>query len=173
MKVMERFHGELIPAQETRQAKLEDDVTEWVGVTVPETIDRLTGAIARKLQKAHDTFDIENAKILKREQKITDRFAHHIQRSAQLFEDERATRVAKFLTLDEDCRDTERHDDRAEERHIAAIHHSIVDVQKLLGEASEAREREDNTLLDSMIYAQSQLQASVLKAFGSQAAAEE
>ena len=48
-----------------------------------------------------------------------------------------------------------------------------MDVQKLLQEASDAREREDNTLLDSMIYAQSQLQASVLKAFGSQAAAEE
>ena len=52
MKMVERFHGELIPAQETRQAKLEDDVTEWVDVTIPETIDRLTGAIARKLQKA-------------------------------------------------------------------------------------------------------------------------
>ena len=51
MKMVERFHGELIPAQETRQAKLEDDVTEWVDVTIPETIDRLTGAIARKLQK--------------------------------------------------------------------------------------------------------------------------
>ena len=90
-----------------------------------------------------------------------------------MFEDERATRVAKFLTLDEDCRDTERHDDRAEARHSAASQRSGVDVQKLRGEASEAREREDNTLLDSMIYAQSQLQASVLKAFGSQAAAEE
>ena len=54
MKMIERFHGELIPAQETRQAKLEDDVTEWVDVTIPETIDRLTGAIARKLQKVLD-----------------------------------------------------------------------------------------------------------------------
>ena len=54
MKMVERFHGELIPAQETRQAKLEDDVTEWVDVTIPETIDRLTGAIARKLQKVPD-----------------------------------------------------------------------------------------------------------------------
>ena len=40
MKMVERFHGELIPAQETRQAKLEDDVTEWVDITIPETIDR-------------------------------------------------------------------------------------------------------------------------------------
>ena len=123
--------------------------------------------------QAHDTFDIENAKILKREQKITDRFGVHIQRSAQLFEDERATRLAKFTTLDEDCRDTERHDDRAEERHIAACHHSIVDVQKLLQSASDAREREDNTLLDSMIYSQSKLQQSVLAAFGAEAAAQE
>ena len=64
------------------------------------------------------------------------------------------------------------HGDAVTVHHIGHLG-GIVDVQKLLGEASEAREREDNTLLDSMIYAQSQLQASVLKAFGSQAAAEE
>ena len=58
MKMVERFHGELIPAQETRQAKLEDDVTEWVDVTIPETIDRLTGAIARKLQKVGGCVEI-------------------------------------------------------------------------------------------------------------------
>ena len=33
-------------------------------------MDEQSGAVTRKLQKAHETFDIENAKIAKREQKV-------------------------------------------------------------------------------------------------------
>lgn len=173
MSVMEGFHGDGIPQQFARQSKLEEDVTEFVDVTVPTVIDRLTGEVKRKLQKAHDTFDIENAKILKREQKITQRFAVHIQKSAQAFEDERATRKAKLTVLSEDCFEAERQDDRAEERHTSACHHSILDVKKELAEEVGVREREDNTLLDSMIYSQSKLQQSVLTAFGAEAAGRE
>ena len=52
---------------------------------------------------------------MKREQKITVRFDKHVQRSAQSFEDERATRRAKFTVLGEDIDDVERLDDRADE----------------------------------------------------------
>ena len=115
MAVMEKFHGDLIPAQEERMTASETEVDHFVKVTVPTVIDRQSGIVARKLQKAHDTFDIENAKILKREQKITVRFDKHVQRSAQSFEDERATRRAKFTVLGEDIDDVERLDDRADE----------------------------------------------------------
>lgn len=36
---------------------------------MPRTVEEQSGAVTRKLQKAHETFDIENAKITKREQK--------------------------------------------------------------------------------------------------------
>ena len=98
MAVVEDFHGKRIPAQEQRLEASEKDVTEFVDVTVPATIDRQSGIVARKLRKAHDTFDIENAKILKREQKITQRFETHIRRSAQASEDERATRASARAT---------------------------------------------------------------------------
>ena len=50
---------------ESGDAKLE----EFIHVTVPRILDDQNGAVSRKLQKAHETFDIENAKIIKREQK--------------------------------------------------------------------------------------------------------
>ena len=168
MAVMEKFHGELIPLQEERMTASEKEVDHFVKVTVPTVIDRQSGIVARKLQKAHDTFDIENAKILKREQKITVRFDKHVQRSAQSFEDERATRRAKFTVLAEDIDDVERLDDRAEERHNSAAHNSIVALRTQLEDECGVREKEDNTLLDSMIYSQMKLQASVLEAFGAE-----
>ena len=92
MKMVERFHGELIPAQETRQAKLEDDADGVDGCHHAETIVGLTGAIARK-PRTHD----EQRTPRSQEGANTDRFAHHIQRWAQ-FRDERATRVASSDT---------------------------------------------------------------------------
>lgn len=43
---------------------------EFVSVTVPRIVDEQSGTVTRKLKKAHETFDIENAKIAKREQKV-------------------------------------------------------------------------------------------------------
>lgn len=51
---------------EADEGKLDD----FVNKTVPRTVDEQSGAVTRKLQKAQETFDIENAKIQKREQKV-------------------------------------------------------------------------------------------------------
>lgn len=46
-------------------------VEEFVHKTVPRIVDDQSGTVTRRLQKAHETFDIENAKIAKREQKVS------------------------------------------------------------------------------------------------------
>lgn len=51
---------------EAGEAKMQ----EFVCSTVPRIVEAQSGAVTRKLQKAHETFDIENAKIAKREQKV-------------------------------------------------------------------------------------------------------
>ena len=68
-------------------------------------IGRLTGAIARKLQEPTTLFDIENAKILKREQKSQTVCSPHPAVGAVVRGRADHAR-AQFLTLDEDCRDT-------------------------------------------------------------------
>ena len=132
-------------------------------------MDRQSGIVSRKLQKAHDTFDIENQKVLKREQKIVSRFRKHAERTAQAFEDERATRLSKFMLLGEEISDTERHDDRQEEKTVKVIIDEIIKIRDLEKEETSIRETEDNTLLDTMLYAQQRLQESVLKSFGAEA----
>jgi hypothetical protein len=107
--------------------------------------------------------------VQKREQKIVQRFRKHAQRTAQAFEDERATRRAKFLLLGEEVDDAERWGDRAEERGVRQAVREVTAVRALLASEEAARVLEDSSLLDAMLYAQQRLQAAVLRSFGESA----
>jgi len=163
---IEDFNKDKIPPQELRMADNERGVEVFVGETIPAVVDRQSGIVSRKLQKAHDTFDIENAKVMKREQKIVSRFRKHAERTAQAFEDERATRISKFTLLGEEIADNERPSDRQEEKQIGEVMKEILAIRSALEEATFAREKEDNTLLDTMLYAQKRLQDCILHSFG-------
>lgn len=169
METMESFHGDLIPAEEANRDLLEHDANIFIRDTLPQVIDRQSGIVERKLRKARDTFDIENAKIAKRELKIVERFRTHAGRTAQAFEDERATRKSKFCLLTERLAATERMDDRNDERTAVAAVNAIAHLQARLQDECAEREREDNSLLDTMLFAQQALQSSVVKAFGPEA----
>ena len=117
------------------------------------------------------TTQIENAKVMKREQKIRARFQKHEERTAQAFEDERATRLSKFVLLGEEVADTERSYDRAEEKAVRMVIEEVVGIRGLLSSEEDLREKEDNVILDTMLYAQQRLQAAILRSFGDDAEA--
>lgn len=165
MDTMRVFHMD-IPKDEARLTAIDDDAREFVDTTVPAVIDRQSGIVERKLAQAVDTFDIDNAKIRQREQKIVARFATHAKRTAQAFEDERATRVSKTRAIEDDVAAIERTDDHQEERATAAAHNALTDLRTKVANEQATRQKHDNALLDSMIYAQNKLQHSVLAAFG-------
>jgi len=71
---------------------MEEDLHHFVHVTVPKAIDECSGIIARKVEKARETFQIENTKVMKREEKIVERFCKHVGQTAQGMEDENASR---------------------------------------------------------------------------------
>jgi hypothetical protein len=62
---------------------------QFIKETVPAVVEAQSGAVTRKLQAAHEGFDIECAKIQKREQKIMKRFEAHVRAAAQSIEDEK------------------------------------------------------------------------------------
>eukprot|EP00614_Pseudopedinella_elastica_P012828 CAMPEP_0172598658 /NCGR_PEP_ID=MMETSP1068-20121228/18714_1 /TAXON_ID=35684 /ORGANISM="Pseudopedinella elastica, Strain CCMP716" /LENGTH=286 /DNA_ID=CAMNT_0013398615 /DNA_START=191 /DNA_END=1054 /DNA_ORIENTATION=- len=163
---VERFHVEKIPPQEVRMGQTEDEVEQFVGDTIPAVVDKQSGIVIRELKKANDTFNIENAKVAKREQKIVSRFQRHTERTAQAFEDERATRLSKFMLFGEEVGDRERVFDRKEESTVRLVVAEVAQIRKLLRDELKLREKEDNTLLDTMLYAQQRLQAALLLSFG-------
>ena len=164
--IFETFHGSDLPLADEEIVKLDEQVLNFSATTVP-TATAAGDAVATKIQKAHDTFDIDNAKIMAADQKLIATFRKHAQRTAQNFEDEKATASAKYFLLTEDIDAVERTADRHEETHATAAHNAIRHLQhKLQTDCINDRQHQDNQLLDSMIYSQHMLQASVLKAFG-------
>ena len=71
------FEEEVRVMDEDRQCKWYDSFRHFVDVTVPDVIDKQSGAVTRHLHKSRETFEIENTKLLKREDKIWTRFAAH------------------------------------------------------------------------------------------------
>mmetsp|Transcript_14778 Transcript_14778/g.44754 ORF Transcript_14778/g.44754 Transcript_14778/m.44754 type:complete len:296 (+) Transcript_14778:86-973(+) len=168
MALFEAYHGTAIPETEAHLEALKESATSFAKETVPR-VTEASDAVSRKLQKASDTFEVQNARILKREHKIVETFKTHAKKTAQSFEDERATRRAKTFLFTEDLRDQERAADVDEERLTGKAHTDLRALRKYLDDhCANEREHHDNVLLDAMIFAQHKLQASVLKAFGSE-----
>ncbi|CAN0024242.1 unnamed protein product, partial [Phaeothamnion confervicola] len=89
--ISSRFEGDLA-AQEAWVEEMEAGVDKFIKVRVPAVIEQQGGAVTRRLHKARETFEIENAKVAKREHKTVKRFEKHVGATAQTFEDEAATR---------------------------------------------------------------------------------
>lgn len=166
MALMDEFHQKKVPPQKKRMADNTDEVEVFVNETIPAVIDQQSGDLRRRLKKENDTFDIENAKVLKREQKIIQRFHRHVERTTQAFEDERATRVSTTYRLEEEICDTQRLDDRQEEQQIKEVIFGNLKIRDMLRSEEEKREKEDNTIVNTMILAQKKLQVQILKSFG-------
>lgn len=167
--VEEAITVRFVPDLQTQEGRVVSDEArahEFINVAVPLVIENQSGTVTRKLQKAHETFDIENAKIHKRELKIVKRLEEHVGHTAQSLEDEKATRLSKLWLLGEDIEETERMDDRAEEVVTVRTIHDIKALQEELKETAAERERKDVLLLDSMIKAQEKLQACIIDTFG-------
>ena len=162
------FHEVHIPPQEERMTHLEGDFDHFVNVTVPKCIDECSEMIARKVVKAREYFEIENTKVLKREEKIVERFERHVGRTEQGLEDEEATRVAKLSLLTEEIDKPERVDERLEEVKITKVMREIVKVREMIKFEEAERAEEDGLILDEMLRTQEKLQRSVLENFGAE-----
>ncbi|KAG5192557.1 hypothetical protein JKP88DRAFT_292970 [Tribonema minus] len=152
--------------QEERVEANKARVDKFIKVTIPGVIEAQSGAVTRKLQKAHETFDIENAKIHKREQKIMKRFEVHVRGTAQSIEDEKAMRQSRHWLLEEDMIEAERMDDRGEEVVTVRTMLDIKEVREDIAATVSERQRKDCLLLDSMLEAQQKLQACIIETFG-------
>merc|ERR1712146_159372 len=85
-------------------ANVENDSKHYVNVIVPDVIEKQSGQVMKKLKAAHESFDIEVAKIHTREEKIKEKYANHKANTAQTFCDETNTRKAKLALMVEDIR---------------------------------------------------------------------
>jgi len=162
------FHTTHIPPLEDRMTAQEEDFEYFVYTTVPRLIDECTETIARRVEKARETFVIENTKVVKREEKLVERFERHLGKTMQGNEDEEATRISKMRLLTEEIDVPERVDERAEEVKITEVMREIVEVREMIKKEKIERAEEDGVVLDQMLRTQEKLQRSVLENFGAE-----
>jgi len=166
--IFDKVDAELIPAELARIDTIEKDADFFVRDTVPAAIERQSGEVSRQLRRAYETFEIEKKKECKRELKLADKASHHMQNTAQRFDDENALMSSCFFNLEDDIMEYERN---AARMHLLRNATSI-DAIELLNSVAETertlRTSEDVEVLDTVIETQGLLQQTVLMHFGTQ-----
>lgn len=142
------------------------DFNKFAYTSVPEIMEKLQGTITRRLEKNHETFDIENAKIQKREKKTLGALESNEKKSESSFRVERDRRVLKFQEREEEFHHVMRVDNRDSERKQANQVEILVSLQHQLHEESKVREKEDLAILDKLAASFHQLQSSILENLG-------
>ncbi|POM76309.1 hypothetical protein PHPALM_6458 [Phytophthora palmivora] len=161
-----RLEAQEITAQEKKLHECESEFRTFAYTTVPEIMEKLQGTITRKLEKNHETFDIENAKIQKREKKTLHVLESNERKTDASFRTETARRVAKFQEREEEFHHVMRVDNRAVERDQSTQIQGLVALHAQLRAESTLREKEDLEILDNLSSSFGRLQASILENLG-------
>lgn len=149
-----------------RVRKCDADFRLFAYTTVPEIMEQLQGTITRKLEKNHETFDIENAKIQKREKKTLDALDANEKRTGMGFRTEEERRALKFRERDEDFHQVMRFDNRSSERQQIDIVETLASLRQQLNEEARVRRQEDLEILDNLSTSFRRLQGSILENLG-------
>ena len=151
--------------------KLERQMRDFVDTTVPLVIEEQTGQVVRYMTRAHETFDIDNTKLLKREEKIIERFERHREETKALLAHLESTSIKSLIDMDEDLDLIEREDDRAEESFQCDILRKISLLKVRIQVEKQARRAQDKILVDSFEASMSQLQQACLANYAAAEAA--
>ncbi|GLE00236.1 hypothetical protein PINS_up008963 [Pythium insidiosum] len=152
--------------EEKRIRECDADARQFFYTTVPEIMEKLQGTITRKLEKNHETFDIENAKIQKRERKMASMLEVDEKRTDTNFRVERERRQEKFREREEEFHHTMRADNRSTERQQCERIDTLVSLQQQLQEEGRVRQKEDLAILDKIGTSFNRLQSSILENLG-------
>ena len=162
----DRFEDMINYMSKDRQDAWWDSFRYFVDVTVPDVVDKQSGEVTRHLHKSKETFEIDNTKLLKREDKIWARYHHHVKDVDQAFKQEEKTRWFSQMTMAESIDDADRRCDRMDERVHTESTARLVTLKDAVQGEQEERSRRDAEILDNLEKSTARLQAAILKNFG-------
>jgi len=161
-----KIEEEEVPKVHRRYDLWYEDFRTFVDVTVPEVIERQQGTVTRHLKKARESFEIDNTKLLQREQDIRDNFASHVKDAVRMQQQETKTRTRDQLLLEEVINERTRVWDRCEEDFYAPYMTQITEMKGAMEEEVKVRAENDMVVLETMKESMDRLQAVVLTNFG-------
>lgn len=126
----------------------------------------------RFLQQTRESFQIENAKIKRREEKIVERLAAHEVEEAGLHDAEARTRHKVLQAFEEDMDRQFQEEDRREPVVQNRVRHELVAVHSDIAREGAERGRQDAIILATLADSMGALQRTVLENFGAEAGAD-
>jgi len=135
---------------------------DFTEIKVPSDIDNATGQIERQLKKYQESFDIDNAKLVKREEKIRDRLKEFKIQTKNSFDDEKLTRRSKYLEILENLDDISRKEDRESERQHTKIVNDLATEKERLRRTIKMREATDTEIIENIKANMARMQKSIL-----------
>ena len=161
-----KIEVEEVPSVHRRYDLWYEDFREFVDITVPDVIERQQGQVTRMLKKSRESFEIDNTKLLQREQDIRDSFTHHVKEAVRMQEQETKTRTRDQLLLEEVINERTRVWDRCEEDFYAPYMSQITEMKAAMESEIVIRAENDMVVLETMKESMDRLQAVVLSNFG-------
>lgn len=126
--------------------------------------------VVRYLSQTQESFEIENAKIRKREENLEHRFAEHRRNAESLAEAEREKRADRFWALEQDMSAQAARKNRSAPRRENRVKHALAGVRSDLGKERGIREGRDVEVLSTLTDSMAALQQTVLDNFGANSA---
>ncbi|CAK4079474.1 unnamed protein product [Aphanomyces euteiches] len=123
---------------------------EYEKVHIPEVIEARTTELTSKLSNFMQAFEEERKRRLDREAEILKRLSDHEQLVADQFSKERRDREVKSTELKESLDTYTKTRLRGDNKFQLVAQQEIVNIQNLLVQESQTREREDDEIIDAL-----------------------
>jgi len=162
------FNEDWLPPPGKRLDEWQNDLDHFVEVTVPETIENQSGRVTRHLLKAQESFDIDNAKLLKRERRIVGHFDQQVDLARKNMNEVSRKRELSYRQLEQDMEEAEREAAMAENKHTEHCVDRVRQVEEMGHGLADRRANADAELLHSIEASLSRFQKAVLQNFGSE-----
>ncbi len=135
---------------------------------VPDLVQRLIGPARSQMQTSHESFEVENTKVMAREERLKDKVETFNTATQQRVGIECEDRLRQFHMAAEQLSSQLLLPVRLDrQRQRSTVMHGVKDIQNALTAETAAREQGDGFIADSLTRATRSLQQTVLENFGS------
>ncbi|KAM3571601.1 hypothetical protein VYU27_006369 [Nannochloropsis oceanica] len=168
---------EALPPLTSRLLEVEDSTRHFAHSVLPPAIEATLlleggreagreGGREGGVEAMRRAWETEKNKVMKREQRIEQRLAEHVEKTASEFERETGTRLAALRALEADIRAPQLELVDGEEGFQQQVKTTLRELYDGVAIEAQAREEEDCLVLDSMLESQKALQRIILENYG-------
>eukprot|EP01138_Halocafeteria_seosinensis_P013331 gb/GECG01013617.1/.p1 GENE.gb/GECG01013617.1/~~gb/GECG01013617.1/.p1 ORF type:complete len:287 (+),score=62.70 gb/GECG01013617.1/:1-861(+) len=165
----QKYYDNHLSPLSTQKGELEEKAQKFYKTYVPNLYRRQVGRVAEEMRTQHESFAVENKKVLAREQVIRDNIEKHAQKTQERLEVEKDDRYRQTVAAEESFHYSIRYPQRLEEESMhSRITGEIREVSDKFAHESTERGRNDQQLVKHVEKLMNNVQKTLLDNFAAQ-----